>query len=142
MALSVIAFATDAELERYESEILGLSEDCAVPLVSVRDAVTAELVVEATAAGVDPALVIDDGTDAAAALRLWATRMALRIFFEDLETGREQTESAGKAERAARHEARAREALLAIGWPVDEDDSGTIDDDEGELEPVFIRACR
>jgi hypothetical protein len=141
VALSELNLASDAELARYESEIVAEAAKHAIALDSVRDAVLDELLEEAHIDAVDPAKVIDDTSERAKVLRRYATRKALRIFWENASAGREGSALAKKAELAAAHEERARSALHRAGWPVDADGDGDLDD----LDPqppvgvVFVR---
>lgn len=141
MPLGSIDFATDEELERYESEIVTLASEYGVSLASVRDAVTAELVEEAHMDGIDQSKVYDDEGEVAKAMRAYATRKALRIFWEDISLGREGSSTEGKAKRAQVYEESARRAFRATGWPVDTsgDEAVTIDD---VVTPEVIRFTR
>jgi hypothetical protein len=141
VALSALNLAADADLARYEQEIVAAAAKYGVSLDSVRDAVLDELLEETHTDGVDPDKVIDDDSERAKALRRYATRKALRIFFEDVSDGRDGSVLSRKAERAAAHEERARAALHRAGWPVDSNDNAVLDDEDPQPKvwPTFSR---
>lgn len=149
MSISAISWATDAELARYESEVVTLASEYAVSFTNIREAVVDELTTEfyedyppetSTTTQV-PANVIDNSTDRARALRRYATRKALRIFWEDVASGRESTAISAKAERARHYEELSRAAFRAVGWPLDTDADSDVDDSDDQR-PVVLVGCR
>jgi hypothetical protein len=141
VALSALNLASDAELARYESEIVAAAAKYGVSLESIRGTVLDELLEEAHVDGADPDTVIDDDSERAKALRRYAARKALRIFFEDVSDGRDGSVLTRKAERAAVHEERARSAFHRAGWPVDTNDDGALGDEDPQP-PVAVSFTR
>jgi hypothetical protein len=113
-----IAFATNDELSRYESEIVTAAEDAEVSLDGFRARALQTLRLEAAKDNVDEDLVDDDGSKHALALRDYATALVVYYYWRDQSAGRDNAVTTAKAQLAEADMERAADLLKHLGWPV------------------------
>lgn len=119
--LSAITFATDAELTKWDSEVVELAGEYSVSLASCRDLAKRRVFSKAIKDGVSDGVtdsIEDDGSARAYAMRDWATLLALGYFWRDVWSGRESAESERKAEKYETWAEEQLELFDQIGWPI------------------------